>query len=150
MLTIIEKVIFLRNIPIFSSTRTEDLTRIAAIAQEVEFKKGEAIFRENDPGDAMYFVTRGAVRLHKNDLDIFVAAQNESFGELEVLGNEARFVAATAVEDVSALKISHEDFYEILADNIKIAQDIFKVLARRIKELLGPSKTDLVFWLKRE
>lgn len=148
MLTVIEKVMFLRGIPIFSSTTTEDLARLASIAQEVEFKKGDCVFKTNDPGDAMYFITQGAVRLHRDNIDIFILSENESFGELEVLANESRFVAATALEDVFALKISNEEFYELLSDNIKIAQDIFKILVGRIKVLLENSKMSLVFWLK--
>ena len=54
----------------------------------------------------------------------------------------------TALEDVFALKISNEEFYELLSDNIKIAQDIFKILVGRIKVLLENSKMSLVFWLK--
>lgn len=148
MLTTIEKVIFLRNIPIFSRTRTEDLTRIAAIAQEIEFQQGEVIFQADEMGDAMYFVTKGTVRLHKGELDVFIVRENESFGELEVLANEPRFVTATALTAVSLLRISNDDFYELLADNIKIAQDILKVLIRRIKGLLENTSTDLVYWLK--
>jgi CRP-like cAMP-binding protein len=148
MLTVIEKVMLLRDIPIFSTTTTEDLARIASIAQEVEFNKGDTIFNKDDPGDAMYCVIRGTVRLHKEDIDIFIVTEKDSFGELEVLANEPRFVAATVLEDVHALKISNEDFYELLSDNIKIAQDIFKVLVGRIKELLVNAKMSLIFWLK--
>jgi hypothetical protein len=57
-------------------------------------------------------------------------------------------VAATVLEEVHALKISHEEFYELLSDNIKIAQDIFKILVGRIKVLMENSKMSLVFWLK--
>jgi CRP/FNR family cyclic AMP-dependent transcriptional regulator len=148
MLTVIDKVMFLRGIPIFSSTTTENLARVASIAQEVEFKKGAQIFQTGDPGDAMYFIIKGAVRLHRDHIDVFIVSDNESFGELEILANEPRFVAATALEDVSALKISNEEFYELLADNIKIAQDIFKILVSRIKVLMENSKMSLVFWLK--
>ena len=106
------------------------------------------IFRNNDPCDAIYFIIHGAVRLHRDDVDIFIVSDEESFGEMEVLSNEPRFVMATALEDVSALKISNEDFFDVLADNISIAQDILRLLVGRIKVLLENSRMSLVFWLK--
>jgi CRP-like cAMP-binding protein len=121
---------------------------VASIAQEVEFRKGEVIFSNNDPGDAIYFIMRGAVRLHRDDVDIFIVADQESFGEMEVLSNEPRFMMATALEDVAALKISGEEFFDMLADNISIAQDILKLLVGRIKVLMENSRLSLVFWLK--
>ena len=148
MLTILEKVMFLRHIPLFSTTQMENLARVASIAQEVEFRKGEVIFQTNDPCDALYFIMRGAVRLHRDDVDIFIVSDKESFGELEVLSNEPRFVTATALEDVAALKISNEEFFDVMADNISIAQDILKLLVGRIKVLLENSRMSLVFWLK--
>jgi CRP-like cAMP-binding protein len=148
MLTILEKVMFLRHIPLFSTTRMENLARVASIAQEVEFRKGEVIFQTNDPCDAIYFIMRGAVRLHRDEVDIFIVSDKESFGELEVLSNEPRFVTATALEDVAALKISNEEFFEVLADNISIAQDILKLLVGRIKGLMENARMSLVFWLK--
>jgi CRP-like cAMP-binding protein len=148
MLTTLEKVMFLRHIPLFSRTRMENLARVAAIAQEVAFRKGEVIFQTNDPCDAIYFIMRGAVRLHRDEIDIFIVSDQESFGELEVLSNEPRFVMATALEDVAALKISNEEFFDVLADNISIAQDILKLLVGRIKVLMENSRMSLVFWLK--
>lgn len=148
MLTILEKVMFLRHIPLFSHTHMENLAQVAAIAEEVKFLKGEVIFRNNDPCDALYFIMQGAVRLHRDDIDIFIVADRESFGEMEVLSNEPRFMMATALEDVAALKISSEDFFEMLADNISLAQDILKLLVGRIKVLMENSRMSLVFWLK--
>lgn len=148
MLTVLEKVMFLRQIPLFSNTRMENLARVASITQEVEFRKGDVIFQTNDPCDALYFIRRGAVRLHRDDIDIFIVSDNESFGEMEVLSNEPRFMTATVLEDVTALKISNEEFFDVLADNISIAQDILRLLVGRIKVLLENSRMSLVFWLK--
>ncbi len=148
MLTILEKVMFLRHLPLFSNTQMENLARVASIAQEVKFRKGEVIFQTNDPCDALYFIMHGAVRLHRDEVDIFIVSDQESFGEMEVLSNEPRFVTATVLEDVSALKISNEEFFDVLADNISIAQDILKLLVRRIKALMENSRMSLVFWLK--
>ncbi len=148
MLTVLEKVMFLRQIPLFSNTRMENLARVASITKEVEFRKDDVIFQTNDPCDAIYFIRHGAVRLHRDDVDIFIVSDNESFGEMEVLSNEPRFMTATVLEDVLALKISNEEFFDVLADNISIAQDILRLLVGRIKGLLENSRMSLVFWLK--
>ena len=54
MLTIIEKVISLQSVDVFSEVSTQQLSHLAAIAREVTFPKGETIYQEQGRADAMY------------------------------------------------------------------------------------------------
>ena len=54
MLTVIEKVIFLQNVDVFSDVSTEQLAYLAAIVEEVSLPTGETIYKEQDPSDALY------------------------------------------------------------------------------------------------
>ncbi|UCD84979.1 MAG: cyclic nucleotide-binding domain-containing protein [Deltaproteobacteria bacterium] len=137
MLTTVEKVLFLKSVGIFSHIPGEDLAQIAQIAEEVSFKKGATIFEEGDPGDSLYLIIQGKVRIHKGGQEISILGEKECFGEMAILDNESRSASVTTLENILALKIGHDDFYEILSDKIEIAQGIFKVLTKRLRDTIG-------------
>jgi CRP-like cAMP-binding protein len=136
MLTIVDKVLFLQNVDIFTHSSTEELAFIGTIAHEVEKAKGSVLFREEENADAMYLVVKGQVRLHKGDEEILTVKEKQAFGTWALFDNEPRLMTATALEDVHLLKIEQEEFYDLLADHIEITQSVFKALVQRIKRLI--------------
>ena len=136
MLTVIEKVIFLQNIDVFADVPTEQLALLAAIAEEVSFTKGDVIYKENDPADALYLVLEGRVQLQRGDQEIAVAQSKEAFGTWALFDEEPRVVTAMAAEDVSLLQIDREDFIDLLADHVQIAQGVLKTIAKRLRSLM--------------
>ena len=141
MFTVIEKVIFLQNVDIFSEVSTEQLGYLAVISEEVSFPKTETIYREQDPPDAMYLVLDGRVRLHRDSLEVTVAGPGEAFGTWALFDDEPRVVTATALEEARLLRIDKEDFIDLLAENVQITQGVLKALARRLHSLIGRVKT---------
>ena len=137
MLTIVEKVIFLQNVDIFFEVPTEQLSYLAAISEEVEFIKGDTIYKTKDPSDAMYLVLEGKVKLHRDDEVVTVAGDNEAFGTWALFDEEPRVVNAAVTEDSRLLRINRGDFYDLLADNIQITQGIIKALAKRMRKLVN-------------
>lgn len=137
MLTVVEKVIFLQDVDIFSEVPTEQLAYLAAIAEEESFAAGQVIYREQDPADAMYLVVEGKVRLHRGALDITVAGPGEPFGTWALFDDEPRVTAATPLEDTRALRLNKEDFIDLLADNVRITQGVLKALVKRVRGLIG-------------
>lgn len=134
MLSTVEKVLFLKSIELFSQIPGEELARIAQIAVEDPKERGEEIFAEGDPGDALYLILDGRVRVHKGDRTVAELSERECFGEMALLDDEARSASVTALEDGRLLKISREDFQEILADDPEIALGVIKVLSRRLRK----------------
>lgn len=142
MLTVVEKVIFLQNIDVFSEVPTEQLASLAAIAEEVSYLKGDVIYKENEYSDALYLVLDGRVRLHRDDKDIAVAENKEAFGTWALFDEEVRLVTATAEEDSHLLRIDREDFVDLLADQVQIAQGVIKTVARRLRNLIDRVEKD--------
>lgn len=145
MLTVVEKVIFLQNIDVFSEVPTEQLASLAAIAEEVSYLKSDVIYRENEYSDALYLVLDGRVRLHRDDKDIAVAENKEAFGTWALFDEEVRLVTATAEEDSRLLRIDREDFVDLLADQVQIAQGVIRTVARRLRNLIdrvNPTEKD--------
>ncbi len=136
MLTVIEKVIFLQNVDVFLEVPTEQLSYLAAIAEEITSIKGDDIYKVEDLSDAMYLVLEGKVKLHRDDEEVTVAGEKEVFGTWALFDEELRIVTATAIEDSKLLRIDREDFYDLLADNVQITQGILKTLVKRMRHLL--------------
>lgn len=136
MLTIVEKVIFLQNVEVFAGIPTEQLSYLAAIAEEQQYPAGEVIYKYEEPSDALYVVLEGRVRLHRGDDEITVAGPNESFGTWALFDDQARVATATPIEDTKVLRIDREDFIDLLTDHVAITEVVLKTLVGRLRGLL--------------
>lgn len=136
MLTVIEKVIFLQNIDLFTEVPTEDLAYLAAIAEEVDARSGEDIYKQDEPSDALYLVLEGQVRLHRDGKEITAAGPKEVFGTWALFDEAPRVVTATPQSDCQMLRIAREDFFDLLADHIQITQGVFKTVVKRMRSLM--------------
>ena len=133
MISTVEKVLFLKSIELFSQIPGEDVAQIAQITDEVHYEEGDEIFSEGDAGDTMYFIIDGQVRVHQGGNDIAVLGAREVVGELAVLDSEPRSASISALSALTLLKISRDDFNEILAEKTEIARGIIKELTRRLR-----------------
>lgn len=137
MLTVVEKVMLLQAVDVFSEVSTEELAYLAAIAQEIEHPPGFRIYSESDPSDAMYIVLDGEVRLHRGDTEVTVATSETAFGTWALFDDELRVMSATARGPTRLLRIDKEDFYDLLADNVNITRGVLKAIVRRLRALAG-------------
>jgi len=137
LLSTVEKVLFLKSIDLFSQIPGEDLAQVALIATEEAREQGEEIFAEGEAGDALYLVLDGKVRVHRGDRQIAELGERECFGEMAILDASPRSATVTAVKDTNLLKISREDFQEIMAEKPEIALGIIKVLSHRLRSAIG-------------
>jgi CRP-like cAMP-binding protein len=134
MISTVEKVLFLKSVPLFREIPGEELAQIAAIADEIEYQQDENVFKEGEIGEAMYIVLEGKVRIHRGEKVLTELGERECFGEMSILDSEPRSASVTATKDLVALKIQREDFAEILAQKSEIAHGIIKVLTHRLRE----------------
>lgn len=135
MRTVIEKVIFLQNVDVFSEVPTEQLAYLAAIAREVSFAADEVVYREEASSDAMFLVVEGRVRLQRGDTPVTTAGPREAFGTWALFDDEPRVATATALEPTEALRISRADFLDVLADNVRVTEGVLKAIVRRLRAL---------------
>src|SRR5262249_12832267 len=136
MLSTVEKVLFLKSIDLFSQIPGEDLAQIALIATEESREPNEEIFAEGESGDALYLVLDGKVRVLRQERVIAELGERECFGEMAILDAAPRSASVTALSDTNLLKISREDFREIMAEKPEIANGIIKVLSQRLRSAI--------------
>lgn len=136
-LNIVEKVIALEGVELLQNLTPEQLSRIAAIAQEVRHPPGKTILEPGKPLDALYVIVDGAVELSRDGEPLTTARQNEVLGAWALFDeNDPMPVAAKTVEDTRLLRIGRDDFYDLLADNGQITSALFSTLVRRFRKLV--------------
>ena len=134
MISTVEKVLFLKSIDLFRALPSEELAQIAEIAEEQPLAQGDQVFAEGEPGDALFLIVEGKVRVHQGDNELAQMGVRDVFGESSVLDSEPRSATVTALENAVLLRIGRDDFRDILAERPEIAMGVMKVLTRRLRE----------------
>lgn len=137
MLTTIERVLALQKNPIFAEIATDGLAHLAAIADEVEFNAKDILFDEGSVPDACYLILAGSVELTRSGTAALAVGPGDDLGVWALFDNEPHVYAARAVENTHALRITQDDFYDLLSDHTEIIQSLFKTLVRRIRGVLA-------------
>ena len=134
-LLLIEKVLLLKSLSIFSETPETILAELAPLMQEEEIEQGTLIFEEGEPGDCMYIIFTGEIEIHKGKTTLAILQAKEVFGELSLLDAETRSATATAKTDCFLFKIDQEPFYELIESRPEVAMGFIKILCKRLRTL---------------
>ena len=135
MMTIVERVDFLRTVEMFSLVRTEYLAKIAAVAKERALAAGEALFEQETPPEAIYFVLEGEIRATKDGAEAWVAKRGEAVGALPVLDRKPTPVSAAAAGAARVLLVEDEVFNDLMLDNPALPLGIVRYLAGEVRRL---------------
>jgi HEAT repeat protein len=131
---LVERVRFLRSVPVFKDLSPEDLMKLAEIASSSEHRDGTVVFRMGDPGDVLCVVVSGKVEIRNGEQLIATQGPNDFFGELALFDQEPRSADAVCVADTVLLEIGGADLEALMERRPEIAREIIRVLARRLRE----------------
>ncbi|WP_437594943.1 cyclic nucleotide-binding domain-containing protein [Sorangium sp. So ce1000] len=134
MYTTIEKVLFLQRVPLFSRVAGDDLVALARGSLVVSLARGDVIFRQGEPGGALYSIISGEVSLTLDGREIARLGANDVFGEMSLFDSEPRASTAVVTEDAELLRVSADDFHEAVRETAEIADAVIRVLNRRLRE----------------
>jgi CRP-like cAMP-binding protein len=103
-----------------------------------EFKRGNVLFREGEPGNEMYVVQAGKVNITKTVREtekiLATLGAGEFFGEMSILNNKPRSAGAVVAEDAKLLVIDPKTFEAMIRGNVEIAVRLIKKLSDRLQE----------------
>ncbi|HEY7559184.1 MAG TPA: cyclic nucleotide-binding domain-containing protein, partial [Candidatus Binatia bacterium] len=125
--------LFLKSVEIFAHAAIEELGRIATLMQEVRFESGETIYREGNPIDAVYVILRGRVAVQNGGRVVREAGEHHVIGALAALDLGVALRTVTALEPVQVLKLSVQDFQDLLASDFELVKAVFRVIAQQIR-----------------
>lgn len=125
------------------------LDRLASVARRRTFRRGEVIVHEGDPGDSLYVLESGRVKVvsyaDSGRETIFdVLGPGECFGELSLIDNEPRSATVVALEPIQAATLQRADFLDVVRANPECLDHLLTTLTSKIRQL-SETVTDLAF-----
>lgn len=126
-----EKVAILKTVKVFAETDQEVLVNIAQVLTEENHPKDSLIIKKGDPGDSMYIIVDGAVRVHDGAYTFVVLRNRNVFGEYALLDTKPRSADVTTLRRTRLWKLDQEVFYKVMMNHIQIMRGILRVLIRR-------------------
>jgi len=148
------KDISFNDIPLLSGLDRINLAKLIPNFEQVEFKSGKIVFRQGDPGDALYIIVAGRVRVFLEagggSREIGSLGPRECFGEMALLTDEPRSAGIQAMTDLTLLKLPKDRFYHVIKQHPSLGVNFAGLLASRLhltdtaasgrKEVVVPGK----------
>ena len=137
-LSLMERILFFKRVPLFENLSPTDLKQVAALAQEESFSDGVMMAREGEVGDVMFIIVSGQVRVTSvrggKEVELARRKAGEYVGEMALISKEPRIATLTAVGDVRALCIDQKSFESLLRDRPDVSLAVIQILCERLKE----------------
>ncbi|HWM84707.1 MAG TPA: cyclic nucleotide-binding domain-containing protein [Kofleriaceae bacterium] len=132
------KIEVLKGLQLFRYLSYKELVRVMNITETREYADAEDVIREGEPGDAMYVVLGGSVRLHKSGTTVATLSKGQHFGEMALVDRTQRSLTATCTEPSRLLHIRRKDFYALIKKepslSVKLLWSFVQVLAERLRK----------------
>ena len=133
----------LSKVPAFANLAPRDLKEVAAIVHKREYRAGEPVFYQGDPGLGMYIVQEGEVSIailgkDGNEQELAVLGDGDFFGELALLDESPRSANAICKTDCTLIGFFRPDLFELIEKEntfgIKIVLKLAEIVAERLRK----------------
>ena len=129
----LEKVLILKNIPLFAGSPETALSDIIAASEETAAMIGTDIVKEGKTWNDLYIILQGQARAHKNGETVREYNALTTFGELAALDAETAETTITALEDTIMFKISGAALYRLMNEHKSLERNLIKTLCERLR-----------------
>lgn len=134
---------------LFHGLAPEDLHRLASATSSRRYKKGNVVLYEGDPGDSLYVVAQGSLKVfltspEGNELLLTRLSSGDTFGELALIDGGPRSASVEALEPTEVLFLTRPSLLEILRRHPQVTEALLANLGRIIRRV-SEQAADLVF-----
>jgi CRP-like cAMP-binding protein/Fe-S-cluster-containing dehydrogenase component len=128
----------LRSVPIFSTLTSEFIDHLRDRVELIRYAPGDVIFQQGDKADSFYLVRIGFVKITENypggELVLAYLSKGNYFGEIGLLGAGVRTATCSALDHTEVVRITAEDFSEMLTTFPNIAEQLKSISDDRVRE----------------
>ena len=129
---------FLATIPLFSGLDRGELSKFAELTRERAYPKGSVILFQDDPGDSLFVLRTGRVKVvligeDGREVILGVLEPGAHFGELALIDDQPRSAHVIAMDDANLLILRREDFRRRVEANPTVAWALLTELSRRLR-----------------
>ncbi|HTP09037.1 MAG TPA: cyclic nucleotide-binding domain-containing protein [Anaerolineae bacterium] len=142
MLTMIEKVVFLKQVQFFDEVSASDLRAIAGVTETATYEAGQTIITEGEPSDALYVIVSGRVavqhrkraEVERTLTELASLGPREYFGEMSLFDEVASSADVVALVPTQVLLVRRAPLFALIERQPALAMDLFRVLSRRLRQ----------------
>src|SRR5947208_1647432 len=131
------KVQLLSKVSLFGECNARELSRIAALADEVEVEKGAVLTKEGMPGRECFVVSEGKATARLRGKKLASYGPGDVFGEMSLLDNEPRSATIIADTDMVLFVVDSRSFWGLCEEAPAVARKIMKAIAQRLRRVEG-------------
>ena len=130
----------LRRCGLFDTVSDEAIGRLVRGLRRRRFRRGEVIFHQGDPGDALHIVATGAVKIVLGSADgeeaiLVTLAAGDPFGELALLDGAPRSASAVAVEATETMSLGRPALREVMDTDPALRDALLANVAGALRRL---------------
>jgi len=130
-----QRVLFLKQVSIFSESPESLLYQIAENLLEIEVQKGNHIVLKGELGDSMYILIDGRVKVHDGDHIFSILKKGDVFGKYYLIDQKERSATVTALLPTQLFLFHQEIFYQITKNESTVVKGILKALVGRLRDM---------------
>ncbi len=142
-----QKTDYLRHVHLFNELTEADLGTLAVVCFQQSFDQGHILFAEGEPGDALYLVTSGAVRLVKSsprgEQELAVMGTGDFFGEMALVDQSPRSATAIVQRHGTLLVLPKAQLDRLLEGDHEFALKLYKIFTKTLCERLRHANVKL-------
>jgi HEAT repeat protein len=140
MVSLIERIMFLKQVSIFQSIPLEPLKAIASVCEPEFYSSNTTIFEQGEASGGLYVVTGGQVAIEVKSrqtghIRLATLGVNAYFGEMSLFNNRPRSASALALQDTDLLKLSRVSFIRLVRQFPDMSLTLLDVLSQRLAEV---------------
>jgi NTE family protein len=127
---------FLSKVPLFAGLDHSLLEQLAHEARTVRLGAGEWLFREDEPGDAVYVIRAGHLEAVKKSSGSVIRqlGRGDALGELALLSGSSRSASVRATRASELLEVRETDFRSLLNGSPELSRSLNRILATQLGE----------------
>lgn len=130
--------LYLKQVTLFADLADDDIAQLMSAAKRRTFRAGEVIFHRDDPGEVLYMIKEGKVKIciispDGQEISLAVFGKGDYFGEFALLDGLPRSADAIALEKVECYSLHRSDFHSAIMKNPKIAIQVMEALTKRLR-----------------
>lgn len=132
----------LQRSPLFRGLAPATLERVAALATQRRYDAGEVICSQGDPGDALFAVVTGKVRISTGaddgrEIFLNIMEPGDTFGEIALLDGGTRTATAIAATGCELVSLRRDHLFELLAREPQVALELLRLCGERLRWTSG-------------
>ncbi len=125
----------LHSNPFFRKLPSEQLHNMVSYLRPVTFPRNQTVFEEGAPGDRMFFITDGKVRLTRSGAPLAELSSGDIFGEISLVANSPRTAQATTQTAVHGYELSRHDFERLKSAAPELEEATREIAGQRLGEI---------------